>query len=194
MPSSSRIGVLGSLCNPPHLGHAALARVAAEQLNLECVLLVPTGVPAHREPPAVSAGMRLRLAQAAAADERVLLASSVEVERVGPSYMADTLEQLSRAAGDAELVLLLGADQYATLDEWHDPERIRGLATIAVAPRPGVEITAGSAILIAMPEMDIASSEIRRRSAAGESIDGLVSPSVAALIAAEGLYQSGGAG
>jgi len=171
-----------------------LARVAAEQLDLECVLLVPTGVPAHREPPAVSAGMRLRLAQAAAADEPVLLASSVEVERVGPSYMADTLEQLSRAAGDAELVLLLGADQYATLDDWHDPERIRGLATIAVAPRPGVEIAAGSATLIAMPEMDIASSEIRRRSAAGESIDGLVSPSVAVLIAAEGLYQSGGAG
>jgi nicotinate-nucleotide adenylyltransferase len=138
--------------------------------------------------------MRLRLAQAAAADEPVLLASSVEVERVGPSYMADTLEQLARAAGAAELVLLLGADQFATLDEWHDPERIRGLATIAVAPRPGVEIVASSATLIAMPEMDIASSEIRRRIAAGESIDGLVSPSVAALIVAEGLYQSGGAG
>jgi nicotinate-nucleotide adenylyltransferase len=101
---------------------------------------------------------------------------------------------LARAAGAAELVLLLGADQFATLDEWHDPERIRGLATIAVAPRPGVEIVASSATLIAMPEMDIASSEIRRRIAAGESIDGLVSPSVAALIVAEGLYQSGGAG
>lgn len=186
--------MLGSLCNPPHLGHAALARVAAEQLDLECVLLVPTGVPAHREPPAVSAGMRLRLAQAAAADEPVLLASSIEVDRAGPSYMADTLEQLARAAGDAELVLLLGADQYATLDDWHDPERIRSLAMIAVAPRPGVEIAAGSATLIAMPEMDIASSEIRRRIAAGESIHGLVSPSVAALVAAEGLYQSGGAG
>ncbi len=194
MPSSSRIGVLGSLCNPPHLGHAALARVAAEQLDLECVLLVPTGVPAHREPPAVSAGMRLRLAQAAAVDEPVLLASSVEVDRAGPSYMADTLAQLARAAGDVELVLLLGVDQYATLDEWHDPERLRGLATIAVAPRPGVEIAAGAAILIAMPEMDIASSVIRRRIASGESIYGLVSPSVAALIAAEGLYQSGGAG
>ena len=108
--------------------------------------------------------------------------------------MADTLEQLARAAGDAELVLLLGADQYVTLDDWHDPERLRRLATIAVAPRPGVEIAAGSVTLIAMPEMDIASSEIRRRIAAGESIDGLVSPSVAALIAAEGLYHSGGAG
>jgi nicotinate-nucleotide adenylyltransferase len=194
VPSLSRIGVLGSLCNPPHLGHAALARVAAEQLDLESVLLVPTGVPAHREPPLVSAGMRLRLALAAAADEPVLLASSVEVDRAGPSYMADTLEQLARAAGDAELVLLLGADQYATLDEWHDPERLRSRATIAVAPRPGVEIAAGSATLIAMPEMDIASSVIRRRIASGESIDGLVSPSVAALIAAEGLYQSGGAG
>lgn len=186
--------MLGSLCNPPHLGHAALARVAAKQLGLECVLLVPTGVPAHRDAPAVPAPMRLRLAQAAAADEPVLLASSVEVDRAGPSYMADTLEQLARAAGDVELVLLLGADQYATLDDWHDPVRVRKLAMIAVAPRPGVEIVAGKATLIAMPEMAIASSEIRRRIGTGESIDGLVSPSVAALIVAEQLYQAGGAG
>ncbi|MGI9187229.1 MAG: nicotinate-nicotinamide nucleotide adenylyltransferase, partial [Gaiellales bacterium] len=127
---SSRIGVLGSICNPPHLGHAALARTAAAQLGLERVLLIPTGTPAHRDEPTVDARTRLRLAAAAAADEPVLEASAIEVDRPGPSFMADTLALLALQVGAAELVLLLGADQYAALDSWHDPAGIRRQASI----------------------------------------------------------------
>ncbi len=190
MPDVLRIGVLGSLCNPPHAGHAALARNAASQLALDYVLLVPTGLPAHRDEPVVSAAMRLQLAEAAARDEPILVASSIEVERPGPSYMADTLEQLADNA--TELVLLLGADQFATLDRWHDPERIRRLARVAVAPRPGVSIAAGPAEIIEMDPLAVTSSDIRRRIALGEPVTGLVSPAVEALIQHEGLYRSGG--
>ena len=77
---SSRVGVLGSICNPPHLGHATLARCAAEQLGLERVLLIPTGSPAHRDEPGVSPQVRLQLAEAAARDEPMLEASAIEVE------------------------------------------------------------------------------------------------------------------
>ena len=181
-----RIGVLGSLCNPPHVGHVALARAATDQLGLARVLLVPTGMPAHRTEPAEAPAVRLRLAEAAATDEPVLEASSVEVDRPGPSYMADTLELL-RPLG--ELVLLLGSDQYATLDAWHEPDRVRRLCRIAVAERPGTPLAHGDHLEIAMAPVDVASSEIRRRVAAAEPIDGLVTPSVAALIAAEGLYR-----
>ncbi len=192
MPDVLRIGVLGSLCNPPHVGHAALARNAASQLGLDHVLLVPTGLPAHREEPVVAAATRLQLAQAAAQDEPILVASSIEVERPGPSYMADTLEQLTDNA--SELVLLLGADQFAALDRWHDPERIRRLARVAVAPRPGVSIAAGSVEIIEMDPLVVTSSDIRRRIALGEPVTGLVSPAVEALIQHEGLYRSGGDG
>jgi nicotinate-nucleotide adenylyltransferase len=185
----SRIGVLGSICNPPHRGHAALARCAAEQLGLDRVLLIPTGTPAHREEPAVDARTRLRLAEAAAADEPVLEASSIEVDRPGPSFMVETLGLLTLAVGGAELVLLLGADQYASLDTWHDPAGIRQLAALAVAPRSGtvLDLEPG-AEAIAMDVVDISSTEIRRRVAAGEPIDGLVTPEVGALIAELGLY------
>ncbi len=192
MPDVLRIGVLGSLCNPPHVGHAALARNAASQLGLDHVLLVPTGLPAHREEPVVAAAMRLQLAEAAARDEPILVASSIEVERPGPSYMADTLEQLADDA--TELVLLLGADQFATLDRWHDPERIWRLARVAVAPRPGVSIAAGPVEIIEMDPLVVTSSDIRRRIALGEPVTGLVSPAVEALIQHEGLYRSGGDG
>ena len=187
---SRRIGVLGSICNPPHLGHAELARCAATQLGLERVLLIPTGTPAHREAPIVDAATRLRLAEAAALDEPVLVASSIEVDRPGTSYMVDTLALLALEHGDATLVLLLGADQYAALDTWHDPAGIRRRAAIAVAPRgdgaldldPGVEA-------IAMDVVEASSTEIRRRVAAGEAIDTLVSPHVAELIDELGLYR-----
>ena len=185
-----RVGVLGSLCNPPHVGHAALARAAAEQLGLELVLLVPTGEPAHRAAPDVPAEVRLELAEAAAAAEPVLVCSSVEVDREGPSFMADTLEILLKGDPGATLVLLLGADQHATLDTWHDPDRIRHLAEIAVAPRAGSAIVAGSGCTeIAMPVVDVSSTGIRARVRAGEPIDGLVAPGVAHLIEERGLYR-----
>ena len=181
-----RVGVLGSLCNPPHVGHAALARSAAAQLGLARVLLVPTGAPSHRPAPGEDAAVRLRLAEAAAADEPVLEASRVEVDRPGPSYMADTLLALA-PLGD--LVLLLGSDQYAALGTWHAPELVRARCRIAVAERPGAPLGPGDHETIAMEPVDVSSSEVRRRVAAGEPIDGLVTPSVAALIRAEGLYR-----
>lgn len=188
---SSRIGVLGSICNPPHRGHALLARCAAEQLGLQRVLLIPTGTPAHRDEPSVDARTRLRLAAAAAADEPILEASSIEVDRPGPSFMVDTLGLLALAVGGAELVLLLGADQYAALDTWHDPAGIRQLASIAVAPRAGTALDLDPGVEeIAMDVVDVSSTEIRRRVAADESIVGLVSPHVAALIAELGLYRA----
>ncbi len=181
-----RIGVLGSLCNPPHVGHAALARAAARQLGLARVLLVPTGTPAHRPPPPESAAVRLRLAGAAALDEPVLEASGVEAERPGPSYMADTLAELAPLG---ELVLLLGSDQYAALDRWHEPGLVRARCRIAVAERPGAPLAPGDHDVVAMEPVAVSSSEVRRRVAAGEPIAGLVTPSVRALIEAEGLYR-----
>ncbi len=181
-----RVGVLGSLCNPPHVGHASLARHAAVQLQLDLVLLIPTGVPGHREAPAVPAAIRLRLAQAAAVDEPIFQASAIEVDRPGASYMADTLELLQ--APDRALVLLLGADQFATLDHWLEPERVRALATIAVAPRGALPIAAEAGAVIAMPAVEVSSSEIRRRREMGEPIGGMVSPAVLAVIEEEGLY------
>lgn len=184
------LGVLGSLCNPPHLGHLVLAQEAAWQLDLDGVLLVPTGTPSHRPAPPESAAVRLRLAQAAAQADPVLRASAVETERAGPSYMADTLEALARTE-QTDLVLILGADQYATLDAWHDPDRVRAAARIAVAPRPGGPPVTGDdrSVPIDMPTIDVSSSDIRRRVAAGAPIRHLVSDAVRDLIEGESLYR-----
>jgi nicotinate-nucleotide adenylyltransferase len=194
VPERRRIGVLGSLCNPPHRGHVALAEAGVAAGHLDAVLLVPTGRPAHRAEPAESAATRLALARAAAADAPVLEVSTVEIDRPGPSYMADTLDQLAAAEPGAALVLLLGADQYAALDRWHAPERIRARAEIAVAPRPGAEVALDGCLAIPMAPLDVSSSLVRARVAAGEPIDALVTPAVAGLIGELGLYRSGDGG
>jgi nicotinate-nucleotide adenylyltransferase len=187
-----RIGVLGSLCNPVHLGHLLLCQEATWQLGLSRVVLVPTGMPPHRPAPRESAAMRLRLAQAAAIGNPALTVSRIEIERPGPSYMADTLAGLAERYPGNALVLLLGSDQYAALSTWHQPERVAQLATIAVARRPGVShdvLTDPSIERIEMPQVDISSSMIRERVSLGRPIRHLVPDPVRELIEAEGLYR-----
>jgi nicotinate-nucleotide adenylyltransferase len=130
-----RVGVLGSLCNPVHLGHLLLCQEATWQLGLSRVVLVPTGMPPHRPAPEEPPAMRLRLAQAAAIGNPALTVSRVEIERPGPSYMVDTLRELAQRYPGNGLVLLLGSDQFAALSTWHQPELVPRLARIAPASR-----------------------------------------------------------
>jgi nicotinate-nucleotide adenylyltransferase len=188
-----RVGVLGSLCNPVHLGHLLLCQEATWQLGLSRVVVVPTGTPPHRPPPEESPAVRLRLAQAAAIGNPALTVSRVEIERPGPSYMVDTLRELAQRYPGNVLVLLLGSDQFAALSSWHQPELVPRLARIAVARRPGVspDVLADADVdRIEMPQVDISSSMIRERVAAGRPIRHLVPDPVRELIEAEGLYRA----
>ena len=190
-----RVGVLGSLCNPVHLGHLLLCQEATWQLGLSRVVLVPTGMPPHRPAPPESAAMRLRLAQAAAIGNPALTVSRVEIERPGPSYMVDTLRRarpaLSRQRARA-------AARLRSVRRALDLARARARAAArATSPwragracRPTCSADAGIE-RIEMPQVDISSSMIRERVAAGRPIRHLVPDPVRELIEAEGLYRGG---
>jgi nicotinate-nucleotide adenylyltransferase len=181
----TRIGVFGGQFDPPHNGHLAVVRAARDQLGLDRVLVVPNPHPPHRPSPQTPAETRYGLALAAFADEPRVEVSRLELDRQGPSYTADTLEAL--AGPGRELYLILGADQLAALGSWHRPQRVRELARIAVAARPGAP-HAGDAEELAMEPVDVSSSELRQRVAGGEDVTGLVPAEVAAAIEREGLY------
>jgi len=193
---------LGGAFNPPHLGHLVLAQEAAWQVGLAEVLLVPVAEPPHRRlDPEPGAEVRLDLVRAAAADDPLLTASQIEVERGGPSFTFRTLELLRERRPDDELVFLMGADAAAALSDWRSPERVVELARLAVAARPGVALAEAEAALdrvgagervewIRMPEIGISSSAIRQRIAAGRPIRHLVPQRVAALIDERGVYRS----
>lgn len=197
-----RVGLLGGTFNPPHLGHLVMAQEACAQLGLDRVVLVPAGTPPHKEVEAdPGAEVRLELCAAAIAGVEGLAVSRVELDRAGPSYTADTLREIHGSASEDDLTFIVGGDQAQGLPTWREPGQVLALAELAVAERAGVrreDIRTRLAGLAApervrffdMPRLDVSSSDVRRRVAAGRPIRWLVPDAVAALIAARGLYRA----
>jgi len=128
--------------------------------------------------------------------------SLVEMERPGPSFTVDSLAQLRTHLGDGVgLVLIMAADSFAEIDTWREPDRLLELAEWAVGPRPGTAMPDPAALrerfgpaaarihLLEGPSLDVSSSEIRARVAAGRPIRYLVPRAVEELITARGLYR-----
>ena len=187
-----RIGVLGGTFDPVHVGHLVAAGDARWALHLDRVLVVVAGDPwQKRGQVAASARDRLALAEAAVAEVDGIEASAVEVDRTGPSVTADTLEEL--AAPGREFFLLLGADAVANMPTWRRLDETRGLATVVVIERAGdahAEPPGGGWRYerLSIPRLDVSSSDIRRRLAAGRPVDGLLPVPVIREIRARGLY------
>jgi nicotinate-nucleotide adenylyltransferase len=197
----ARVGLLGGTFNPPHLAHLVCAQEALVQLGLDRVLLVPVGVAPHKTidaDPGVE--HRVALCEAAVADDDRLGVSRADADRDGPAYTVDLLRALS---GADELTFVVGGDMAHSLRAWRDPEGVLALARLAVAEREGVRRAdiaerlagiAGAAERVCffdMPRLDISSSLIRHRAAAGRPLRYLVPDAVAAYIEREGLYRSG---
>ena len=184
-----RIGVFGGTFDPVHVGHLAIALAALESVPLHRVLFVP----ARRSPlkdrdPLASVADRVAMLEAAIASEPRFSLSRVELERDGVSYTVDTLEAL-RSHG--ELFLILGSDALADLARWRTPDRIRELATILVAARPGAPEPdpRHQARAFDAPRLDISSRELRARAARGMSLRYLVPDAVWEHIKKRSLYQ-----
>lgn len=197
MAADTRWGVLGGTFDPPHRAHRALAEAARDQLGLDRVLLVVAADPWQKrgdvEAPAVD---RLAMAEALARGGEKIEASALEIERGGPSYTAETLEDLE--APGRELVVVLGADAADRLDTWERSERVRELATIAVADRAAgpdgfavvdrLRAQGWRCEVVDLPAVDISSTEIRERRRRGEAVDDVVPPQVVRVIEERDLY------
>ena len=182
------------------MGHLACAQEAHAQLGLEVVVFVPTGVPPHRTIDAdPGAEVRLTMCEYATSADARFAVSRIEIDRAGPSYTLETLRAIREAKPDAELFLILGGDQAAALPSWHEPKEVASLAKIAVAERGehrrdtialAVDSVGGRAVFFNMPRIDVSSTMIRARAAAGQPIRYLVPDKVANYIGAQSLYAS----
>jgi nicotinate-nucleotide adenylyltransferase len=188
---SDRIGVLGGTFDPVHIGHLVAAADVRARLDLDRVLLVPAGDPWQKRGQVLAGGDE-RVSMAALACEGVagVEVSRVEVDRDGPSVTADTLEAL--AAPGCELFLLLGADAAANMPTWRRLEDTRPLATVVVIERAGEHADPPGAGWrwehVSIPRLDVSSSDLRARLAAGCPIDGLTPPAVVRFIVEHDLY------
>jgi nicotinate-nucleotide adenylyltransferase len=197
-----RVGILGGTFNPPHLAHLVCAQEAHAQLGLDRVVLMPAGEPPHKQlaPGDPSPETRYELCQAAVADDERFAVSRVELDRPGRSFTADTLRLLCEQRPQDELTFIVGGDMAASFPSWHEPEAVLSLATLAVAERVGAKreaierelaplAGAERVAFFEMPRIDVSSSLVRERVAAGRPIRYLVPDAVADAIAAAGLYR-----
>ena len=187
-----RLGIFGGTFNPIHLGHLLLAETAREALKLDRVLFIPTHQPPHKRVRDLLAGPeRLALVQAAIQGHPAFVASDIELQRAGPSYSIDTVRVLRQQLPTAKLFLLLGEDMLGV--RWLAWDQLKRLCTIVAARRPGAAPSRRQRGMtwLPMPQMDIASSDIRARLKAGRSIRYLVPPAVERHIRQHRLYQAG---
>ena len=192
--------MFGGAFDPPHRAHVALADAAVTQLGLDELLILPTGQAWHKARPLTDGAHRLAMAEAAFGAVAHAVVDGRELRRSGPTYTIDTLRELRTEHPDAELMLVIGADQAEALHSWRESEAIIALATICIAARarpspaappfdpeqlPGVRW-----LPVELPPMPVSATEIRARVAAGLDISPLAPPAVASYIARHHLYRT----
>ncbi len=194
----TRVGVFGGSFDPPHVGHLISVLDVIDQLALDRMQVVPAATQPLKGEVSTPADVRLAMARSCFASVPQAAVDPIEIKRGGLSFMVETVEHYVGRWPHAALFLVLGADAASTLDRWRDPERLLRMAQLIVLDRVGESVatpwTAWPGIRspqrIAVRRIDVSSSEIRSRVAAGRSISGFVPESVAAHVAAAGLYLS----
>ena len=213
--STRRLGILGGTFDPIHRGHLDLGRAAQAALDLTEVLVVPANIPPHRPQPFASSYHRFAMTALAVAGLEGWRASDLELRAGAQSFTTDTLKGLHQQGHPVSaLFFVIGADAFAEIEGWKDSPGILDRAHFAVVPRPSFAVEALPRLLprlagrmarrpfeapaqlcpmiflIDAPTSDVSSTAIRRRRAAGESIEGLVPPAVRQHIEQHGLYTS----
>lgn len=208
------VGVFGGTFDPVHLGHLRLAEEAREAFGLDRVLWIPAGRPPHRNPPVAAAEHRLSMVELAVAGNGTFVTEAGELGTAMPSYTIDTLGRLRRHLGaERPLVLLVGADAFKGLAEWHRWREIFALAHLAIATRPGHDLDtdglpaelaaelaarrvdrlpdepAGSIARFSLTALEISATAIRKLLAGGGSPRYLVPERVLDYIESHSLYR-----
>jgi nicotinate-nucleotide adenylyltransferase len=196
---SMRIGVFGGTFDPIHVGHLVAAVNARHALGLDQVLFVVANEPWQKvgDRPVSPAADRLALVGAALGDVDGLEASRLEIDRGGPSYTVDTIEELQRLEPTAELFLIVGADVVTGLASWERLDDVRRATTIVVVNRPGSTpvlpgptgpLAGWNAVAIEIPALEISSTDLRERAATGRPLDYLIPEGAVRMIKERELY------
>ena len=197
MNALRRLGMFGGTFNPPHVAHLIGAQLAAEQLDLDKLLFIPANIPPHKSSHDIAPPEdRLAMTRLATAGNPIFDVSDIEITRDGKSFTIDTIHEIKTQYDPEELYLLIGLDMLAIFESWKDWERILDEVTLAVMLRPGTEISAiperlrSVVRIIQMPQLDIASTQIRQRAESGLPLHYFVPESVGAYIEEHGLYRN----
>lgn len=191
------IGIYGGTFDPLHIGHLITAERTLEILSLDRLLIIPAFIPPHKQNNTITPfHHRLEMARRATANNEAFEVSDIESRLGGVSYSLTTLTALKdENPPETEFFLIIGADSLLELHTWHQPERLVDVCRLAVLPRHHCDISEVAQpylknyVLLDTPVIEIASSALRKRIRAGQSVRYLVPDPVLDYIHTHGLYQ-----
>jgi nicotinate-nucleotide adenylyltransferase len=191
-----KLALFGGSFDPPHLGHLAFARFVLDALAPDRLLWMPAGRQWQKPDQVMAAGVhRAGMIKRLIAGEPRFVVDDRELHRRGPSFTADTLREFTAQNPGAELMFLIGQDQYARLPTWYQVETVVALATLVVVPRAGEAVVTPPGLpahrlqVLALPDIPLSSTAVRDAVARGEDISPMVGAEVASYIASHRLYE-----
>lgn len=197
-----RIGIMGGTFDPVHYGHLVTAEQAHYQFKLDKVVFVPSGHPPHKVGKQITpAGHRHMMTVLATTSNPHFGVSSIEVDRVGPSYTIDTVRAFrDRYGDDASLYFITGADAILEMLEWKDSDDLLELCEFIAATRPGYVLhsdrigqifgdRANRIHFFEVPALAISSTDIRERFRQGRPVRYLLPDIVVSYIERAELYR-----
>ncbi len=202
MEISKSLGIIGGTFDPIHNGHLLAAEWACEVFQLDEMIFVPAARPPHKDLDAVlDSQHRYRMVELAVEDNPAFSVSALELERAGYSYTVDTVAHYLQIYPGVDIYFIIGVDALQLIHTWKDLNRLLELCKFIVVTRPGYQLDKNDpcfqsvpaliwdkSTLLAIPALEISSSEIRRRVAEGRSIRYLLPPLVEVYIRDNNLY------
>lgn len=191
-----KLGIFGGTFNPPHIGHLITAESVREQYKLDKVIFVPSFSPPHKFDLQIAfPNQRFEMLDLAIKSNRSFSATDLEIKREGKSYTIDTINSLLQLYQNSKLYLIIGMDNLIDFPNWKSPLEIVNKVELVVMNRPGYTLEVRNeftryANIIRVPNIDISSTDIRRRVKMGRSIKYLVPNEVEQFILKKGLYKS----
>jgi len=191
MKNIKRIGVLGGLFDPPHIGHLIIAQSVLEEFRLDKVIFIPAGNPPHKSRYSPYT-VRFRMTELAIRTNRNFTISNIEHIMMGKTYTIEVIKELKKKL-QGMLYLIIGSDQWLEMRTWKDPRELLHLCKVIVVPRPHYDITkihygSKKILLSHSPLIDISSTQIRKRVKKNLDIQYLVPQAVCTFINRKGLY------